>query len=448
MRVSLLLVALVSVVFASSPAHATTVAATTNNGGSPGCCGVFSLGWQFTVDTPLLLTALSRLDSEADSTFPSSTARLFNWDTTFPLADATVVAGVNGEVNGMHTFYYASTTPTSVLLLPGTNYLIAVEVSANDYVFDVDVTLPSEVNYVTGRATAIGATGIMPNVADTSSSSFPIVRSGTPAAASYFGANFKFDRIDHYMVYGLLPGAFTPIDVDLEDQFDDLGVPQLVTLTDLSKVGVPVSKAIAPGSPSEALLLPDKHLTWYKFSGPGPMSSMPFYARLKNQFTTENKGAIWTVGDAEFLLVPAIKDGVGIVDLLGQHWKCYAAADLFDPDVTVNMKDQFQLASNVVVVQGRYLCNPVKKNSGPMPPLPEEHLACYEISGAPPLNPPLNPSHDLEDQFGAYSVSVLSPELLCVPSLKFLPEPGVLLSFGPGLLLLAWLDRRRRGNGL
>jgi hypothetical protein len=36
---------------------------------------------------------------------------------------------------------------------------------------------------------------------------------------------------------------------------------------------------------------------------------------------------------------------------------------LFDPDVTVNLLDQFHLESNVIVGPGRYLCNPVEKNN-------------------------------------------------------------------------------------
>jgi hypothetical protein len=32
--------------------------------------------------------------------------------------------------------------------------------------------------------------------------------------------------------------------------------------------------------------------------------------------------------------------------------------------------------------------------------------------------------------------------------LEHLPEPGVLLSFGPGLMLLAWLDHRRRRRAI
>ncbi len=55
----------------------------------------------------------------------------------------------------------------------------------------------------------------------------------------------------------------------------------------------------------------------------------------------------------------------------------------------------------------------------------------------------------LDDQFGNHpGLLVQNPELLCLPSLKFVPEPGVLLSLGPGLMLLAWLERRRRRHAI
>jgi hypothetical protein len=92
-----------------------------------------------------------------------------------------------------------------------------------------------------------------------------------------------------------------------------------------------------------------------------------------------------------------------------------------------------------VVGPGRYLCNPAEKNFEGPPPLPDEHLACYEIFDAP-----LGELHFLDDQFGPHTGFVENPELLCLPSVKFAPEPGVLVSFGSGLMLLGWLVRRRR----
>jgi hypothetical protein len=213
-----------------------------------------------------------------------------------------------------------------------------------------------------------------------------------------------------------------------------------VELTELVKLGVPVSKAIPPDFPSGALFRPLEHLTWYTiFDDPQP----PRLARVKNQFTNENKGALWDVGDGHFLLVPAEMDSEPGIEL-EQHWKCYDAVTWFDPDVTVNLEDQFGPEPDVAVESGRYLCNPVQKTvppnpSEPPPLLPDEHLACYDIFDVFPVEP-----HFLADQFGPHDTFVENPELLCLPSLKYLPEPGALLVFGPGLMLLAWLDRRKR----
>jgi len=216
--------------------------------------------------------------------------------------------------------------------------------------------------------------------------------------------------VDHYKVYSLFPEPVGIPNVAVEDQF---GL-SLVNLDSLAKLGVPVSKAIAPDPPAPlpgGLLRPNEHLAWYEFFEPQPIRQ----ARVKNQFESENKGALWFVGDGHFLLVPAEVDFVPGIEL-GQHWKCYDAVTFFDPDVTVNLLDQFHLEPNVVVGPGRYLCNPVDKNFEGPPPLPDQHLACYDI-----VEPPLGQFHFLEDQFGPHDAFVENPELLCLPSLKFFP---------------------------
>jgi hypothetical protein len=209
-------------------------------------------------------------------------------------------------------------------------------------------------------------------------------------------------------VYGLDPETLLIRNILLEDQF---GIG-LVDLTNLGKVGSPVSKEIAPDPPSGDLLRPDEHLTWYEFFE----AQTPLFVRVKNPFESENKGAIWDLGDGRFLLVPAIKDGLGVIEL-GQHWKCYDAFAQFDPDVTVNLLDQFHLEPNVVVGPGRYLCTPVEKNNEGPPSFPDEHLACYDIADLP-----LGEFHSLDDQFGNHpDLLVQNPELLCVPSFQDLP---------------------------
>jgi hypothetical protein len=259
----------------------------------------------------------------------------------------------------------------------------------------------------------------------------------TPTATPTPTAMPPLDSVDHYKVYSLAPEGFFMPQVFLEDQFS----AGPVDLIEIAKLGVPVSKAIAPLLPAPlpgGLVHPFEHLTWYEFFEPQP----PRTVRLKNQFTGENKGAIWSVGDGRFLLVPAEMDFQPGIEL-GQHWKCYEAFPLFHPDVTVNLVDQIHAEPNVIVGPGRYLCNPVDKNFEGPPPLLEQHLACYDIPQTY-----LGEFHALEDQFGGHPIFVENPELLCLPSLKYLPEPGVLLSLGPGLMLLGWLDRRRRRRAI
>jgi hypothetical protein len=210
------------------------------------------------------------------------------------------------------------------------------------------------------------------------------------------------DLVDHYKVYGLQPEVVSIPNVAVEDQFG-MG---FVNLTNLGKLGVPVSKAIAPELPSGVLLRPFEHLTWYEFSEPRALQTV----QVTNQFGTE----IWDVKDGGFLLVPAEKDGQPGIEL-GQHWKCY---DAFPHSPTlglaVNLQDQFHLEEDVAVGPGRYLCNPAEKNFEGPPPLPEQHLACYEI-----LQRPLGELHFLADQFGPHDGFVEEPELLCLPSQKF-----------------------------
>jgi len=222
-----------------------------------------------------------------------------------------------------------------------------------------------------------------------------------------------------------------------------------VLLEELVKLGAPVSKAHAPNPPLPlpgGLLRPLDHQAWYEIFDP----QVPRFVRVKNQFTSENKGAIWAIGNARYLVVPAFKDFLGPLDL-EQHWKCYEGigiVDAFNPQVIVNLEDQFHLEPNVVVGPARYLCNPVQKTVPPNPPepppsFPNQHFACYDI-----IDAPLGSFHSLHDQFGTHGNIVEEPELLCLPSIKYLPEPGVLASFGSGLMLLGWLDRRRRRRAL
>ena len=113
-------------------------------------------------------------------------------------------------------------------------------------------------------------------------------------------------------------------------------------LTNLGKLGVPVSKAIAPSLPSGVLLRSDEHLAWYEIlTDPQPQRGL----KVENQFGTE----FWSIQDGHLLLVPATKDAQGSITL-EQHWKCYnVVLNPPPPGVTMNLLDQFHGEPNVVV---------------------------------------------------------------------------------------------------
>jgi hypothetical protein len=142
----------------------------------------------------------------------------------------------------------------------------------------------------------------------------------------------------------------------------------------------------------EGILYLDEHLSWWRFEEPVPHGAN---VRVGNQFGPDQ---FWRLGDAEYLLVPAIKDQIGQI-LLNQHYECYVALETPDIQLPVNLVDQFGLQLDVPVLNGRYLCNPVEKlgplplvPSGP-PVFPDDHLACYDISGWP-----VDEIRDVDDQ--------------------------------------------------
>ena len=127
---------------------------------------------------------------------------------------------------------------------------------------------------------------------------------------------------------------------------------------------------------------------------------------------------LWTVGNARYLLVPALKN---VPPAAGQppvwnHYVCYEA--LAGPYVgkPVILIDQFGNAQ-VQVLQAKYLCNPAEKRAdGQIYPIVNSvvHLACYQVN---------NPAPDLRsittlDQFGFWQTQIYHNDCLCVPALK------------------------------
>lgn len=159
---------------------------TAENPGTAGPASDFSLGYRFTVTGTIQLTHLGRVDYDGGGLVVPALARLYNWDTGVALAETSIPAGMSGrETNGALAVHYAA-LGTAINLRPGTNYLVAVEVTGGDFGYDLGATMASAVQWVEGRATPVGFP-TMPATA--SAETFAILR---PEPKAYMGASFKF----------------------------------------------------------------------------------------------------------------------------------------------------------------------------------------------------------------------------------------------------------------
>lgn len=166
---------------------ADTVAWTAQDTGTPGLAAEFSLGFRFTVTNVIQLTQLGRVDYDGGGLAAPALARLYNWESGDVLVDVTIPAGMSGrETNGALAVHYVALT-NAITLLPGTNYLVAVEVTAGDFGSDVAATMVSVVQWIEGRSTPVGSPA-MPATADVASFS---VGNATNAKC-FLGPSFKF----------------------------------------------------------------------------------------------------------------------------------------------------------------------------------------------------------------------------------------------------------------
>jgi hypothetical protein len=97
------------------------------------------------------------------------------------------------------------------------------------------------------------------------------------------------------------------------------------------------------------------------------------------------------------------------------HFTGYAVGSGLDGP-TVSLVDQFQ-TQDVNLLDARLFFVPVNKNSEGIND-PVGHLTCYEIPGGDPAPPAIN----VTNQFGTQTLSLTSPELLCVPTEKNPPQ--------------------------
>ncbi|UCH85238.1 MAG: hypothetical protein JSW50_05990 [Candidatus Latescibacterota bacterium] len=207
--------------------------------------------------------------------------------------------------------------------------------------------------------------------------------------------------IDHYKLYDTPLGPPFSGPVWVRDQFWEVVITELW----LSKFGTPVSKNDVEVCDWMA------HQTWWEFFVPGSIWTI----EAQDQFGTHD----WILFDPRFLVLPALKnEGVGQPLPELNHYLCYEAQG---PPVQIEvfLEDQFDQVQ-VIVLEGKYFCNPCEKESpdGTMYPVvdPWAHLTVYQV-----LNPiPYQLLALVQDQFMTEIEEVLLHDnrYLAVPALK------------------------------
>ncbi len=212
---------------------------------------------------------------------------------------------------------------------------------------------------------------------------------------------------NHYNVYHATPLTIVK-PIVLTDQF---GSFTAVDLT-LERFANPAEKIHADGT-HFPMIDPDRHHTWWRIFAPQPTRTVLGI----DQFGAHP----WVLGNAAYLLNPALKNvppGTGPLPV-ANHYVCYEAIGAPDVLTPVILVDQFG-TSQVMVLRGKYFCNPVDKYAdGVYYPIIDHaaHLTCYIVQ-----NPnPITRSITTTDQFGYWQIGVFDNDCLCAPALKEFP---------------------------
>ena len=148
----------------------------------------FSEGFRFNVDSAVTVTELGKFDIAGNGLAEDALVALFNWDTGAKIVEATILAGTPKEETGSWDTHFVDVP--DVLLTPGTDYLLAVEVGPFDATYTTDGTFISTfvagIHRVEGRFTPVGSPE-MPATADGFTGSY--------AGDSYYGPNFKVAEV-------------------------------------------------------------------------------------------------------------------------------------------------------------------------------------------------------------------------------------------------------------
>ncbi|HKG25648.1 MAG TPA: hypothetical protein VKB09_08360, partial [Thermomicrobiales bacterium] len=213
--------------------------------------------------------------------------------------------------------------------------------------------------------------------------------------------------IDHFKCYDVSPSEeFTPIDVELKDQFTSGRV----------RVGPPDTLCNPVGKNGAEIRDPASHLTCYPIEELDP-SALPPEVVVDNQFGS----LTLKIGKTQRLCVPSRKkeppDGDGC-DVKGDHYTCYTAKPA-EGEVEVlpfELKDQFG-ATQVRIRDPRVVCTPTDKNGEGIADR-ELHYDCRQIVASSPDFQPRKVT--IENQLGTFTFAVEKPDVLCAPSCKSL----------------------------
>jgi len=179
-RLAALTAALAGLLALAAGARAATPAVEVYGGAKMTGGTSYSVGWQFTLNDPVQVTALGVYDADGGGLAQGHTVRLYDVTNNQVLTTVTVPQAAPGESAGGYLAHY-TTLPSPITLATGTSYLLAKQNGLDSYLYNTAVIPASQVNWITGK----GVSGGLPAGA----SGFNIDYS----LGAYFGTNFKFE---------------------------------------------------------------------------------------------------------------------------------------------------------------------------------------------------------------------------------------------------------------
>jgi hypothetical protein len=274
---------------------------------------------------------------------------------------------------------------------------------------------------------------------DTYSSVFENLGPGFPYG-NYLVREIPF-RIDDYKVYAVAnpyPSLRVLSYLEMQDRFgSSFNRPDY-----RNKFATPAYGKFHGGQPA---FHPGEHLSWRELDAPQPFGALSI--SLENRFGPNQS---WVIGEAKYMLLPATtevdENGFPFGIEVNQRYMCYVALIGGALDTNIELTDIFGVAAHDVG-ERRYFCTPAEyfgvqyeiAASGPAP-LPNESLACYEISPGPAETTGVLAVNDDFD-VGALTHTITSAEMLCVRSTLNSSTPGLpTMDFRGFILTIALLS--------